>query len=169
MGIKKTKAVISRSGSESAAECGSEARLRDVHPPTAHPSEALALGEGDHVRGCNRPRSCRRTTGLLSRDLLSRPHHRIALHGFAALLAAMPVAPGRSPCDRALLHTSPVMRRCGPGRRGDEAGIGRECGTHVGMSQRNRRWFRALARCRSETGVPLSRNIRVVRFPAGWP
>ena len=28
------------------------------------------------------------------------------------------------------------------------------CGSHVGMAQRCRRWFRAVARCRSETGAP---------------
>ena len=28
------------------------------------------------------------------------------------------------------------------------------CGPHVGMARRDRRWFRAVARCRSETGTP---------------
>ena len=28
------------------------------------------------------------------------------------------------------------------------------CGPHVGMARRDRRWFRAVARCRSETGAP---------------
>ena len=33
-------------------------------------------------------------------------------------------------------------------------GTQRWCGPRVGMARRDRRWFRALARCRSETGTP---------------
>ena len=44
---------------------------------------------------------------------------------------------------------------------GVSAGIGRRCGPHVGEAQRHWRWFRAPARCRSETGAPLSPAVRV--------
>ena len=36
------------------------------------------------------------------------------------------------------------------------------CGSHVGMAQRRPRWFRAVARCRSETGAPGAALVR------GW-
>ena len=35
------------------------------------------------------------------------------------------------------------------------------CGSHVGMAQCRRRWFRAVARCRSETGAPAPRLFAV--------
>ena len=48
----------------------------------------------------------------------------------------------------------------------------RWCGTHVGGAPRHRRWFRAPARCRSETGAPgelagapLSRAITALKGP----
>ena len=44
------------------------------------------------------------------------------------------------------------------GQRPRHPGLER-CGAQVGMLQRHRRWFRAPARCRSETGAPLSRAI----------
>ena len=34
----------------------------------------------------------------------------------------------------------------------------RWCGTHVGRAQRHERWFRAPARCRSETGAPCAQR-----------
>ena len=44
-------------------------------------------------------------------------------------------------------------------------------GPHVGMAQRQRRWFRAPARCRSETGAPASRHpaLRGPRREGGHP
>ena len=42
-------------------------------------------------------------------------------------------------------------------------------GRHVGMTQRHRRWFRAPARCRSETGGQFSRSgPAVARHPGLW-
>ena len=45
------------------------------------------------------------------------------------------------------------------------------CGSHVGMAQRRRRWFRAPARCRSETGAPgpaLVRGWRCAMRQSRW-
>ena len=39
---------------------------------------------------------------------------------------------------------------------------GRRCGNQVGRAQRHRCWFRAAARCRSETGAPIPALVR------GW-
>ena len=48
-------------------------------------------------------------------------------------------------------------------------GTQRWCGPHVGMARRDRRWFRALARCRSETGAPPPLLHAVRRYADARP
>ena len=75
----------------------------------------------------------------------------------------MPVRDRRSSRPRALSQSA--NRDFRPATRGGvgvaPSGIGRWCGPDVGMGRRHWRWFRAPARCRSETGAPAPRSFTI--------
>ena len=100
-------------------------------------SRCRAMPVGDRR---SRPRACSR---LAMRDAA------VTLAGRSVVRAgfALPRDAGRRPALQA-----PRLFAVGDVR----------CGSHVGRAQRHRRWFRAAARCRSETGAPGPALVR------GW-
>ena len=109
------------------------------------------------------PQAARRSAAWSVEDVPNPATSRVRKSGLAPTSRqTMPVSGRCSPTGRGLALAGSLKLPAWRGGRGVRpwggcrapTGVGRGCGTDVGIACRDRRWFRAPARCRPEVGVP---------------